>query len=374
MTEGRDARSFEETFGGAPELEAGAPGRVNLIGEHTDYHGGLVLPTVLPLTTRVLLRRRPGSHVRAMSKAASNEIATYEIGRERLTDSWVDYLQGATVLLGKRRITVPGFDLLVSSTIPIGAGVSSSAALVISVLRALRAAFRLDLDDFELAEIAHAVETDFVGAPVGIMDPLVCSVGKPGEALFIDAGALTWEALRLPTGLDLVVIDSGVPHRHASGEYIQRRRESFTAAGELGVERLGLLGVDALPRVEKLDPLLARRARHVITENQRVRDAVTAIRENTLVRLGELFNASHTSMRDDYEITTPDIDRLVALAQANPAVYGARMTGGGFGGAIVVLAAEGRGREAATDILGRYHRNGDRHGSVLVPTGISPPN
>jgi galactokinase len=231
----------------------------------------------------------------------------------------------------------------------------------------LRALFALDVDDVTIARLAQSVETRFVGAPVGIMDQMASSLGSGGEALFIDTRTLAVERLRLPPSLDVLVIDSGVPHAHAGGQYAARRKESFEAAALLGVERLRDVGVGALPAIEALPAVLARRARHIVTENQRVLDAVEAIRGSNPERLGALFAASHASMRDDYETSTPDVDALVAIGARHPDVFGARLTGGGFGGAVVMLANASRGREAADSIRDAYARETGREGVVLIP-------
>lgn len=369
MPDASNREVFARFFDAAPDAVDEAPGRVNLLGEHTDYHGGLVLPTVLPLTTSALIRRRSDMEVRAVSTAVHDTVVTFSLGREQVTTHWIDYVQGVTALLARNGAAVSGFDLLIASTIPIGAGVSSSAALVVAVLRALRRAFELDVDDLGLASLAHKVETDFVGAPVGFMDPMVCSLGRAGEALFLDTRTLKFDYIALPPAVELVVIDSGITHRHVSGKYAQRRQESFHAADALGVSCLSDLEIHDLPRLRELPPLLARRARHVLTENQRVRDAVVALRGNDPVRLGDLFNASHASMRDDYEISTPEIDELILNAQSHPAVYGARMTGGGFGGAIVILARQSQGPAVAAHVLGDYRRHEHGRGAVLMPAG-----
>ena len=344
--------------------EAAAPGRVNLLGEHTDYHGGLVLPTVLPQRTTVQLTTRPDDVVSVRSGAV-DEAATYQIGREVSGRGWLDYVQGVTAALAARGMRTPGFDALIESTVPVGAGVSSSAALTVALLRALRQAAVLSLDDVAIARVAQAAETEFVGAPIGIMDQMACSVGREGEALFLDTRTLAYERIPLPASVAILVIHSGHTHDHATGEYATRRRESFEAAALLGVDQLRDLSITALPRLAALPAVLARRARHIITENQRVIDGVAALRAGDTAALGALFNASHTSMRDDYETSIADIDTLVSCGQADRDIYGARLTGGGFGGAVVMLARRGSGTMAAQRILTAYELRTGRSGTVL---------
>jgi galactokinase len=345
--------------------EASAPGRVNLIGEHTDYHDGFVLPTVIPQQTHVSVVRRPDRRIRATSASLMNAREEYEAGAERAGRGWLDYIQGVTWTLARRGITIPGLDLQIASTVPLGAGVSSSAALEIALLRALRTLLGLNLDDVALARIAQTAETDFVGAPVGIMDQIASSLGRPGEALFFDTRTFTIERVPIPPRIELLVIHSGITHAHASGDYVTRRRESFEAAARLGVHRLR--DIDSLDRLTSLPSTLARRARHVVTENARVIEAVAALRQGDAAHLGRLFNASHASMRDDYEVSTPEIDTLVAIATRRPDVYGARLTGGGFGGAIVALARAGTARDAADAIVREYSRT-----TALVPVALLP--
>jgi galactokinase len=347
---------------------ADAPGRVNLIGEHTDYHEGFVLPTVIPQRTSVHVDRRRDRRVRASTTAFGDGWEEYEAGRERSGRGWLDYIQGVTVVLARYGIAIPGFDVRIQSDVPVGAGVSSSAALEVSLLRALRRLLEFDADDLTLARMAHAVETDFVGAPVGIMDQMAVSLGRPQEALFIDTRSLRVEPVPLPPAIELVVIDSAVPHAHAGGAYAARRRESFDAAARLGVAWLRDVDPASLSRIAELPPVLARRARHVVTENQRVLDAVAALRAGDAPRLGALFAASHASMRDDYETSTPEVDALVRLAEARPDVYGARLTGGGFGGAVVVLVRPGCANTAGPAICHAYRAATSRAGVVLVPT------
>lgn len=331
---------------------ADAPGRVNLIGEHTDYHQGYVLPTVIPQRSRARVSRRADGRVHAFSRE-TGEAREYTIGAETPTQTWIDYVQGLTCVLRSLTSELCGFDLLVESDVPVGSGLSSSAALTVSILRALRELNGLAYDDVELAQIAQRAENEFVGAPVGIMDPMACSVGRAGTALFLDTRSLAIQLVPLPSEAELVIIDSGVKHRHAGGGYVNRRRESFEAAAQMQVTTLRDATLDQLA-ASGMSDTLRRRARHIITENQRVLDTVAALTNGDLPRAGALFSASHLSMRDDYEVSTPEVDRLVELAQRHPDVYGARLTGGGFGGAVVMLVCAGAGTRVADEVLRGY--------------------
>jgi galactokinase len=358
---GLDA-TFAKKLGGLPTVTARAPGRVNLIGEHTDYTGGYVLPVAIPQTTRVALAPREDQRVRMFSKAfAPLEPETFELGREAKRGSWVDYVMGTTVALAAAGYVIRGFDAVIASNVPIGAGLSSSAALEVALLRALREAFQLNLDDVALAKIGRAAETDFVGAPVGIMDQMAASLADVATALFIDTRTLDWTRHPLPRGGEIVVVDSGVAHDHATGDYATRRAECERAMAILGVE--SFRDVTDPARIDELPEPLRRRARHVFTENARVLEAVACLRTDDLDRLGALLDSSHASLRDDFEVSVPEVDRLVEIAQSDPDVFGARMTGGGFGGAIVAFARRGTGRAAAERIVAAY----GPAGRALVP-------
>jgi galactokinase len=363
--------SFAELFGREAAVRADAPGRVNLIGEHTDYSGGFVLPLAIPQRTRVELAVQDGTRVRAWSAnfdgRDQRKPAEYRLGEETPGRGWLDYVQGVTQVLARQGYRLGGFDLRIESDVPPGSGLSSSAALEVSLLRALREAFRLDLDDVKLALAGQKAENDFVGAPVGVMDQMASSLADATTALFLDTRHLRYQRIPLPAGAELAVIDSGVSHSHSTGEYRVRRRECEKAAELLGVPQLRDLDRNDLWRLAALPEPLDRRARHVITENARVRGAVAAMQEGNLERLGTLINASHDSLRDDYEVSVPEVDLLVRLAQAEPDVYGARMTGGGFGGSIVILARQGSARAVGDRVAERYSRESGRTGTRLVP-------
>ncbi len=360
-------RGFLERFGRRPEVLARAPGRVNLIGEHTDYNDGFVLPTAIPQTTAVALARRADREVHAASDGYAGEARSYRLGDERRSGSWVDYVQGTTRALVERGPRLAsGFDLFISSTVPAGSGLSSSAALEVALLRGLRELFGLALDDVALALVGQRAENDLVGAPVGVMDQMAASLADATTALFLDTRSMAWERVPLPAELELVVIDSGIPHDHATGDYRTRRAECERAAALLGVASLRDVEAGS-PGLSRLPELLARRVQHVVSENDRVLRAVVALRRGELLELGRLFRDSHASLRDDYEVSLPDIDRLVAIADDDPDVAGARLTGGGFGGAIVALSRRGQGAVAGRRIVERHVKETGRAPRLLVP-------
>jgi len=361
---------FRELFQRDPDIAACAPGRVNLIGEHTDYNEGFVLPTVIPRETRVELAGRANELVRAWSRARCGEGALeYELGSEQRGRGWLDYVQGVTFAARRAGCPVEGFDVRIESDVPVGAGLGSSAALCVSLLRGLRQMLHLALDDVALARVARAAETDFVGAPVGLMDQMASSLCRPGEALMIDMRTTAFERVRLPSAADIVVIDSAVPHANAANAYRHRREECERAAAGLGVEALRDVDETRLSELALLPDREARRARHVITENARVQRASAALRAGDLAALGTLLDASHQSLRDDFEASCPELDLLVDLARSQPQTYGARMTGGGFGGSMLALVKAGSGADIAGAVSAEYGRRSGRRPSWLVIPG-----
>jgi galactokinase len=349
------------------EVTADAPGRVNLIGEHTDYHDGFVMPSAVPQRTTVVLTLRADRRVHATSTQMSGEPFEYTLGGERRGAGWADYVQGLTWVLAKEGVRIDGFDLHVDSDVPLGSGLSSSAALEVAALRALRIAYELSISDVVLARMAQRAEVEFVGAPVGIMDQMACSLAGERDALFLDTRSLAFERIPLPPQLGLVVINSGVAHQHAGGDYVTRRRESEQAARLLGVDRLRDVPLDAMHRIEALPPLLARRARHVVTENARVLAARETLRVADLASFGGLLNASHASLRDDYEVSVAAVNALVEIAQSQRGVFGARMTGGGFGGAVVIATSADEAARIAGTVAEHYERRQLARPQILVP-------
>jgi galactokinase len=324
-----------------------SPGRVNLIGEHTDYNDGFVLPFALPHSTVVAGRRLDDASWTVTSEQ-TGETVTFgpsALGSDKL-DGWASYVAGIVWALREAGHDVPGASLTVVSDVPFGAGLSSSAALACAVMAVL-----LDLADVDLPmavrpRLAQRAENEYVGAPTGIMDQSASTLCRAGHALFLDCRSLATEQVPFDLaaqGLAILVVDSKAPHAHVTSEYAARRRSCEEAAKILDVPALRDVQPDtldaALARLD--DETMRKRVRHVVTEDQRVLDTVEALRAGDARAIGPLMTASHTSMRDDYEITVPEVDTVVSAALAAGA-YGARMTGGGFGGCVLALVDASR--------------------------------
>jgi galactokinase len=314
-----------------------APGRVNLIGEHTDYNDGLVLPVALDLQCVAAAEPRPDGRVVCRSANADGELALDPSSLPARTGDWRDYVAGVVFLLRERRVA-PGATLSLRSTVPLGAGLSSSAALEVAVAVALLDLAGVTMPLTDVAVLCQRAEHEFVGAACGIMDQYVACHARRGTALLLDCRTLTHRHLPLPDGLRIVVCDSGVRHAHADGEYNRRRSECRDAAAILGVASLRDLHTSMLPDIAtRLDERLLRRVRHVVTENARVERFAAALEREDLAALKPIMRDSHESLRSDYEVSCTELDALVDVACAFVGVYGTRMTGGGFGGSTVNL-------------------------------------
>jgi galactokinase len=367
MTDIRDdvQADFTELFGYEPQGVWSAPGRVNLIGEHTDYNEGFVLPFAINKRTVLALGLRDDGVLRIASSFADEvaEIAIAELTPEAL-DGWSAYPFGVAWAMGQfgaDLAAVPGVDIYIDSVVPVGAGLSSSAAIESAVALALNDVWQLDFDRPALARIGQLAENKAVGAPTGIMDQSASLLGRQDSAVFLDCRTLEAQIIDLgfaAAGLELLIIDTGVSHSHSTGGYASRRASCEEGARVMGVPALRDLTVDDLPRAQELlDDETFRRVRHVVTEDQRVLDTVRALREEGPTAIGELMDASHRSMRDDFEISVPELDLAVETALANGAI-GARMTGGGFGGAAIALVASDAVSRLQVAIDGAFAEHG----------------
>lgn len=331
---------FRGSFGAGAELVARAPGRVNLIGEHTDYNDGFVLPCAISRQTLVAARRRDDRLVRIVAGDLGGATASFSLSAPITPDSaapWSNYVRGVADGLLAAGVELPGADLAIMGDMPQGAGLSSSAALENAAGLALAAlAGQPDFDRSRLALIGQRAEHRFAGCQCGIMDQLVSARAVEGSALLIDCRSMECTPVSLPDGMAVMIVHSGIERGLVDGEYNLRRQQCEAAARHFGVA--ALRDLDVLPDASGLDPVAYARARHVVGENARTLAAAEALRTGDLTRLGALMAQSHAAMRDDFQITLPAIDALVALLQeAIGSAGGARMTGGGFGGAVVAL-------------------------------------
>ena len=351
-------RRFREVYGYAPAASASAPGRVNLLGEHTDYNDGYVLPTAIPQRTSIELGLNAHGIFRAYA-GTLDQAVQWQPGKapER---SFASYLYGCMSLLEAAGHTLAPLDIWVDSSVPMGAGLSSSAALEVAMLKALRMMFDLSIDNVEIAQLAQRAEIEYAGVRCGIMDQMASSLADTQHMLFLDTRTLARKLIDLPQGSEILVLYSGVPRQLAASKYNERRGECEQAAQQLGVP--ALRDVTDLDRIASLPEPLKRRARHVITENARVLEATAGV---SAERFGQLMNDSHASLRDDYEVSIDALDRLAALLQDDAAVYGARLTGAGFGGACVALVQSGAAAEVSERVLDGFSAAGYR-GSRLV--------
>jgi galactokinase len=336
ITEARARDLFERTYGRPPEGVISAPGRVNLIGEHTDYVDGLVFPAALRVQTFLAYVKKAEPVVRAVSANLPDRVQ-FELG-EAGVKGWGAYLAGVSWALTEAGLSHSGLDIALVSDVPTGSGLSSSAALEVAVARVWRDVDGLELDDVALVKLCKQAENKYVGVPSGIMDQFASAVPAPGEALVLDCRTLDYEVVRIPHDWVFAVVDSGASRSLAGSAYEVRVRECALVAEQLGLATLRDLTEKHL---EQLSGDLLKRARHVFTENQRVRDAQQAMLADDATTFGRLMHASHASLRDDYEVSSAVLDELVAAGEAFHGCYGARLTGAGFGGCTVHLLQAG---------------------------------
>jgi galactokinase len=346
---GQATALFKSKFGTEPVVSVFAPGRINLMGEHTDYNDGLVLPMPLPLGIDIVLAQSMGSGLEAIS-TLDNKLSTREFA-DAANGDWTDFLLGSIVMSG---VKIPnGLRVAVHSNLPAGASVSSSAALQVAMLRGLRDLFNLSIDDDTIARLAQKSENEFVGLNCGLMDQMVCSKGQAGSALFFDTRSGETKQIALSSGVVILTIHSGQSRRLVDNEYNMRRASCERAASDIGVPALRDANIVDLSQVKSEDD--RNKARHVIADNIRVIEMMEAMENSAWKQAGKLLFACHKSLSCDFDVSTPAMDALVESARKNGA-FGARMTGAGFGGCIIVLT-EIETADTITEAIIKDHPN-----------------
>ena len=332
---------FRQTFGRPAAFTARAPGRVNIIGEHTDYNDGFVLPAAIERETCIIASPRPDGIVRLaaldLGRETSFDLADVQPSREQ---TWSNYVRGVAAGLLAAGFPVTGLDGMMSGDVPIGAGLSSSAAVEMAAVQAFSAAGGFTVPPAQAAVIGQKAEHRFVGTKCGLMDQLASALGQAGHVLLIDCRALNCRPVPTPAGATILIADTAVRRQLAASAYNERRGQCEAAAAALGVPALRDATLSMLAQVA-MPELVARRARHVIAENDRVLETVAALQQGDLQQVGRLMAASHASLRDLYQVSSLELDTMVELLQAQPGCYGARLTGAGFGGCAVALMDAG---------------------------------
>ncbi|MDP2975841.1 MAG: galactokinase [Anaerolineales bacterium] len=347
--------AFKECFGTIPPLIVRAPGRVNLIGEHTDYNDGFVLPMALDRAVWIALRRRRDRQVIVHSLDFDASAAFSLDQLQSKGKGWIEYLRGIAWALQKAGYALTGWEGVMVGDVPVGAGLSSSAATELAAARAFVSVSDLEWDAVKMAGLGQKAENEWVGVNCGIMDQMASAAARAGHALFLDCRSLTFEHIPLPDGLSVVVLDTATRRGLLDSAYNERRLQCKTAARLFGVRALRDVDMRTFEaRGGQLGPLTYRRARHVIRENDRVTRAVAAMRGGDLETLGRLLVASHASLRDDFEVSSQALNIMVEIACQEPGCFGARMTGAGFGGCAVALVQAEKVQDFAVCVAKKY--------------------
>jgi galactokinase len=354
------ASAFERVFGYPARGLFRAPGRVNLIGEHTDYNDGFVLPMAIDRSVWMAAGgERRDRTVRLVALSLDSKAHTFSLdGLQPEPEArWSNYVRGVLALLERSGHRLGSLDLAYAGNVPIGAGLSSSAAVEVVAATAVRDLCGLDISDLELAQICQQAEHEFAGTRCGLMDQLISVAGREGHALLIDCRHLTWDAVPIPDSVTTVICDTGKRRGLADSAYNERRAQCEEGARLLGLAALRDLDVDSFEaRAGDLPPLLRRRCRHVVYENDRTLRAAEALRQGRVGDLGRLMNESHASLRDLYEVSCEELDLMAALAQSQPGCWGARMTGAGFGGCVVALVERDEATSFVQTMTALYER------------------
>lgn len=359
-------QAFSTYFNAKPEFIVRAPGRVNLIGEHTDYNDGFVLPMAIDRAVWMALTPRSDSIIRVHSLDLDVD-AEFNLRDLTKGAGWIEYIKGVAYELQKDGHELRGFDAVMTGDVPRGAGLSSSAAVELATARAFAAVCGFEWNAAHMARISQKAENEWVGVNCGIMDQMASAASEEGYALFLDCRTLEYRHAPLPQNTSVVILDTSTRRGLVDSAYNERRSQCEEAARWFGVKALrDVSALNLEQRGHELSDIVLKRARHIVTENERVLDAVQAMKTGDVKRLGALFNASHASLRDDFEVTNTALNQIVECAQEQSSCYGARMTGAGFGGCAVALVQEESAKEFTHLVSAAYKQKSGLDASVYV--------
>ncbi len=348
-------QQFTNYFNSIPELVVTSPGRVNLIGEHTDYNDGFVLPMAIDRCLLMAFKKRNDDRITIYSSDFDSEISFSASSFRKGDFSWGEYISGCIWVLQEIGHTPGGFDMVITGNIPVGASLSSSAALELGILRAAAHTAGIEWQPMAMAKLGQRVENHWVGMNCGIMDQAICACGRKDHALLIDCRDLTSKLCPLPKNSSIVILDTGTRRGLVDSAYNERRAQCFEAAGVMNIATLRDGDKEMLERYRsQLSPLAYRRAKHIISENSRVLEAATAMENDQELKLGKLMYESHCSLRDDFDVSGKALNEIVECAMEHSACLGARMTGAGFAGCAVALVAKGKEKEFVEEVSKAY--------------------
>lgn len=351
---------YEQQFNGVAQVVCHAPGRVNLMGDHTDYNGGFVLPAAINFGTTIAASRREDNRVKVYAYDCDKQLNEFTLSHIKFDQQmmWSNYVKGTLAALIQKYPEINGANIVVTGNVPQGAGLSSSASFEIAILKIFTRLYQLPLTGVMAAILGQKAENEFVGCNCGIMDQLISALGKKGHAMLLDCQSLTFEDAPIPKNLSLLIINSNVKRGLVDSEYNLRRQQCEQVAEHFGVKMLSDVSMDQLESEKsKIAPLLYKRARHVITENIRTKDMRYALKNNDMSVISAVMKASHQSLRDDFAVTTKEMDGLVAMiAEVLGDSGGVRMTGGGFGGCVIAMVPTSMIKQVKHVVESRYQK------------------
>ena len=363
----RVIEEFKNLYHTDPSFLVRAPGRVNLIGEHTDYNDGFVLPMALSQSIWIALSSQPNPEVELHSLDFEESVNVPLEENYQKSRGWQEFLKGVLDILKQEGFSLSGWKGVAAGNVPIGAGLSSSAAFELAIARAFTSVGNWEWHPLEMARLCQRAENEWVGMNCGIMDQTISALGQAGNALFLDCRSLETRQVKMPDNLQIAVMDTGTRHELVDSAYNERRLQCEKAAAFFEVKALRDLSLENLLSSEKeLDPVVFRRARHVVTENQRVLSFIKALENRTPEKAGQLMNESHHSLRDDFEVSSEALDLISECARESPGCYGARMTGGGFAGCGVALVDQSRSEEFSKELERKYKTIAGRSAKIYL--------